>query len=653
MAVAKMEMINLVGHLDFLDEVCKRIIMSESVHMLNAINEISENNFPIMDVDDIDALADINYIRPYSSRKDLKDVEKKINAIIDIFDLNKKVKKEFLRERYDFRQDVIEVNELYNLLQERHSSFLELEEEHRELDELKSYLIHIKDVDVNLNELFNLKYIKFKIGKLNKYDMDKVKKNYENISGIVLKFFQTTDYSLVMIFYPTAVENEVLRILNSVNFDELKFKYKFSGTAMEWIEWIEIRKIEIREEIQKLRDEILHIKKEYGSRAEKYYSKFVMETKIEELKNNIAVTNEFFYISGWIPSIHKKRLNKMLEDIDERVIVIYKDMGDVREGLEPPTYLSNGYLIRPFESIVKMYGIPSYKELDPTAFVGISYMLLFGAMFGDLGQGLVLFLIGEILNRIKHRPNLGGVLSRLGISSMAFGLIYGSFFGFEDILPTYIVRPMVEINKVLILAVAFGVILLSVGFFYNLVNCYRNNDLEEGIFSRNGVAGLVFYWMLLYYIIIKVEGREGFLPDGAILFILAFALILILFKEPIVNILKGEKRLYHESVSDYYIEGGFGIAETLLSLLSNTLSFIRVGAFAINHVGLFLAFETLAKMMHGGVGGALMLVLGNIVIIGLEGLIVFIQGLRLEYYELFSKFFKATGYEYSPICIRG
>ncbi|WDU84558.1 V-type ATPase 116kDa subunit family protein [Caloramator sp. Dgby_cultured_2] len=124
-----------------------------------------------------------------------------------------------------------------------------------------------------------------------------------------------------------------------------------------------------------------------------------------------------FYLSGWVPAVFKRRVKRSLEDLEEKLIIIYKPIKEIREGLAPPTYLKNGYLLRPFESIVKLYGIPSYNELDPTSFVGISYMLLFGAMFGDVGQGLVLFLIGEFLNRRKRRPNLGGVLARLGISS--------------------------------------------------------------------------------------------------------------------------------------------------------------------------------------------------------------------------------------------
>lgn len=123
---------------------------------------------------------------------------------------------------------------------------------------------------------------------------------------------------------------------------------------------------------------------------------------------------------------------------------------------------------------------------------------------------------------------------------------------------------------------------------------------------------------------------------------------MMLFKKPLTALLFRQPAVYHEGKKEYYIEGGFDLVETLLSLLSNTISFIRVGAFALNHVGLFLAFTTMANLSNNRAIGAVILIAGNIIIIGLEGLIVFIQGLRLEYYELFSKYYTGDGIAYSP-----
>lgn len=653
MAVEKMEMIDIVGHMDNVDDIARRIVLSSSVHMVSAITEVNQNNFPILKAqENVDAVLDYSYIKQYSSQKKLSEIETKINGLMEILDLKKRVNPAHFKEEYDFTQNSEKIEEVYRLVSEKHERVKELDCEINELEELQKYLTHLKYMDINFNELINMKYINMKLGRMTRYNMDKLKKNYENISALVFKLYQDTEEVLVMIFVPLSVEIEVERVLASLNFDEYKLKTSFQGSPSEWMDNINIRKNEIKKEIQDIKNEMQYIKKEFSKDVEKYYSRLQMEYKIEELKSYIVCTNEFFYLTGWVPKYKKEELLESLSKYEDSLIIICKEAEETREGLEPPTCLKNNYLTRPFEAVVKLYGIPSYKELDPTAFLGISYMLLFGAMFGDVGQGLVLFLIGEILNRKNHRPNLGGVFARLGISSMFFGFMYGSIFGYENILPAVLIKPMESINNVLIAAVVFGVVLLSIGYVFNLINSYRKKDIENGIFSRNGLVGLCFYWILLYLIVGNVSGAGTIIPGGILTIILVVLLGLMLLKEPMANLVKGVRPLYSESKMDYFVEGGFGILETLMSIFSNTISFIRVGAFAINHVGLFIAFEALAEMMSNSVESVMMIVLGNVIIIGLEGLIVFIQGLRLEYYELFSKYFDGIGYEYNPILLR-
>ncbi|TDT51866.1 V-type ATP synthase subunit I [Fonticella tunisiensis] len=657
MAVEKMEMVNIIGHMENVDEIAKKIILSSSVHMVNSITEINQNNFPILQAqDEVDALIDYNYIRQYNSKKDIGSVEAKLRAICEIFEIKNKVYLSHIRESYNFQEDIKAIDEIYQIVEEKHERLLSLNKENDELMILEEYLSYLKHIDINLSELMGMKYMKMKLGKLSKYNMDKLKKNYENISAIVFKLYTDIEYVLVLIVVPQSVEIEVDRVLKSLNFDEYIPAVKYEGSPAEWIEKLNIRKQQIESEIRYIKSCLLDIKHKYMKDIQKYCSRLAMEFKIEELKSHIACTREFFYLTGWVPIYKKKVLLNSLGECQDKLIIIFKEVKETREGLEPPTCLKNTKLLKPFETIVKLYGIPSYRELDPTAFLGISYMLLFGIMFGDVGQGFCLFLAGEFLYRIKKRVNLGGVLVRLGFSSTIFGFLYGSIFGFEDILENYVlkpIRPMENINSMLIGAVVFGVILLSVGFIYNLANSYKNRDIEEGLLGRNGLAGLMFYWILFYYVVSRVMAMETFIPGELITIILVSLLIVMLLKEPLANLIKGVRPLYSESKADYYIEGGFGVVETLLTMFSNTVSFIRVGAFAINHVGLFIAFDTLSKMMSNRAESALVIVLGNLVIIGLEGLIVFIQGLRLEYYELFSKYYSGAGYEYSPCHLEG
>ncbi len=652
MSVERMEKVSIVGHMDEIDDIARLIILSSSVHMVNAITDIHENNFPILNAkQDVNAVIDYNYIKQYSSQKNLSEVKRKLDAMLDIFDLKRNAYMGPVKDRYDWNHDLEVLDRLYEKVRETNESYESLLRERRELSELEGYISCIKNADFNLKEAIDMKYINVKFGRLTKYSMERLKKNYENISAIAFKLKQDNENVTCMFLIPVPVEIEVERVLVSLGFNELKVNVSYDGTPAQWLSEMEQRDTQIAGEIEGLRAELDGLKKKYGDDVEGFYSKLMMEYKIEELKSYIACTNEFFYLTGWVPRYKKKTLSQFLEEYEDNLIIVYKDASDIQTGIAPPTCLKNSYITRPFEAVVRLYGIPSYKELDPTAFLGISYMLLFGAMFGDMGQGLVLFIIGEILMRLKHRPNLGGVFARLGISSTVFGLLYGSVFGFEDIIEAVLVRPMDSINDMLIGTVIFGVALLIIGYVFSLINAYRAKDFENGIFDKNGAAGMLFYILLLYLVVGELGFVKLIIPAGALIIVLIVLMALILFKEPLSHALKGIRPLYNEKASDYYIEGGFGVIETLLSLFSNTVSFVRVGAFAINHVGLFMAFETLSKMASNGVASALVLILGNIVIIGLEGLIVFIQGLRLEYYELFSKYFTGDGYEYNPFRI--
>ena len=174
---------------------------------------------------------------------------------------------------------------------------------------------------------------------------------------------------------------------------------------------------------------------------------------------------------------------------------------DADASCEPPTVLKNNFLTRPFTMLVEMYGLPEYKGYNPTAFVAITYTLLFGIMFGDLGQGLLIVLGGLALKK-KLGAKISGLVTRLGISSMIFGTLYGSFFGYEELLDPVFenigldflpLKVFKQTNFILITAVAIGVALIVISMILNIYIGFKNKDYEKAIFGCNGIAGLVFY----------------------------------------------------------------------------------------------------------------------------------------------------------------
>lgn len=664
MAIEKMIMLNVVGHTGDIDKVSKSLVLSGCVQPVDAMQELNTTDFTVKTTEDnLEALLDVCYIRPYTSSRNLSTLEKAMEKLRSICPKEKgsKIKPEELIG--DFSSLNHTIMSLEETLGQKYKVLQDKVLERGKIIETLKHLQFLKNIDISFEELNNLKYMDCRIMKISSENMKKLKGNYENIPSIAISIFEQKDYHIIIAFTPYLLLPEADRIYNSLNCEIIPISVKEKGTPKEVIDALNARFNDINKEIKQLE---LELDKEIEENQRQI---LVLEKSLElELKSNIikdhmACTNEFFYFSGWVPKRLLGKVKKSIEHSEERLIITEKEAHEVSSNIVVPTSMKNNFIVRPFESMVHMYAVPSYGELDPTFFLGLSYMFLFGAMFGDVGQGLIFVLAGIFLLKKMNRPNLGGVIFRLGISSTIFGFAYGSIFGFEEFphfiheafgveeMPHFFIRPMDNIMETLIYGVGLGCILLVISYIYSLINNFKKKDLENGVFGKDGLVGFIFFLSLLGFIATTYLEIK-LLPNGIWFAIFGVSLLLMLLKEPLANLIIGKRPLYSEGKSDYYVEGGFGIIETLISLFSNTVSFIRVGAFALNHVGLFMAFTALANMMNGA-GSIIMYVLGNIVILGLEGLIVFIQGLRLEYYELFSKYFEGDGEVFESVKLIG
>jgi V/A-type H+/Na+-transporting ATPase subunit I len=648
-SVEKMSMLSLIGHVSDLESISKKAVIFGNMQPISALDKINTMDFAIRASEDLkEALIDVCYIRPYTNTKDYTEMNKKIEKL-KLMCMNSKTlpvkNKELILDNEKLEMCL---NKCYEKFEEIFNSLQMKQQQEEELNTAIEHLKFIAQIDVPLDELKNMNHFYFNVLKVSRENVLKLKHNYENIPSIVIPVYKELEYTVVVSLTPCLLKTEADKIFKSLNCEELYLPFDIKETPSHVINILKKRLEELRKDISELKIQLNKISLE-NQKAVSVLSKSVeLEILSSEVKNNAVYTNEFFYMCGWIPESLVNDFKKSLSPYDERVILIDKNTEQISKDIIPPTKLKNNFLVRPFEAMVRMYGIPSYGELDPTAFLGLSYMIMFGAMFGDLGQGVVFLIGGLYLKYFKKHENLGGVLARLGISSSIFGLAYGSFFGFEELIHPLLIRPMDNITEVLIFAVIFGCGLLIIGFIYNLINSVKRKDIENGLFGKDGVVGLLFYLSILIFALTTYKGIS-ILPNAAWILNFVILLGLMLFKEPLSNLLRNKRPLYGETKGEYFVEGGFGVVETLLSMFSNTLSFVRVGAFALNHVGLFLAFSALANMMNSGVGSAFMYLLGNIVIIGLEGLIVFIQGLRLEYYELFSKYYDGSGIPFKPV----
>lgn len=391
--------------------------------------------------------------------------------------------------------------------------------------------------------------------------------------------------------------------------------------------------------------------REHRSDYELLYSQLYTMQRVYDVCKGRGEVSGMFVLSGWIPADTFAAIQKTVEEEAPMTTVLIEETKDISySGIRIPTLLQNNPLFRAFQDIVSMYSLPSYGEIDPSPIVAISFILFFGFMFGDIGHGLMIFLGAMFMvKRGIMKRSFGQVIKSAAVSSMVFGLLYGSIFGMEGIIPALWLSPMHDTNKLLIIAICLGVFMISLGLVLNMIKQYRARDFGMLLFDGQGMAGLMLYWTMAALAAIYMTGTK--IPEVVADIMWAgigVMMLLMIFRDILARYL-----LHQKNEGESVVLNLFEIMHHLMSFVSNTASFVRLAAFALNHVGLSMAVIMLSEMVHSLPGGIVMkgiiLVIGNIVIVCLEGLIVFIQTLRLEYYEFFGKFYKGGGSEFRPV----
>lgn len=632
----RMYMMNVIGKISDMENILKDIVDSKTTEIIET-SELIENSqfmFPISS-ENVSMAIDFNYIKKHHGDLNISEEKEKLDNICNHLkiDLNKK---KYLRSSSSPISDS-EFEKILNEMEKLDELEENLEEKNRDIDIFNMF----GNINISMAKLLDLKNFNFKFGILSKEDRLKIKKNYENIFAAIFHMGALKEGEVYFIIYPSDMEVDIGRVLRSLNFKEIKIPSGFEKKPSEIIERLHNETRELETEIEKSKNFIEEYKKDNEDGIVQILKDKYNTLNLENTKTSLAVSDRYFYLAGWISKQDSKVLYRELKSKYE-VDVTFHEVDDYE--IKPPTKLKNNSLFKPFELLVKMYGVPNYEEIDPTPFFAITYMLLFGSMFGDVGQGLFFAVAGVLVGKFMNK-DFGGLVTRLGISSTIFGFLYGSVFGLETIIKPILFNPYENINTILIMAIALGVILLIMSYSLGVTNFVRTKNYEELYFGEKGIAGF-----LLYLSILGIASTKLFKLSNAVLYIFvivaAICILAMIFKKVLYQkfILKQETNL----PSGYFIESSFSIVETIISIFSGTISFIRVGAFAINHVGLFLAFSTIGNMIGTKSGSIAMIIIGNIVILGLEGLIVFIQSLRLEYYEMFSKYYIGDGREFIP-----
>jgi V/A-type H+-transporting ATPase subunit I len=343
--------------------------------------------------------------------------------------------------------------------------------------------------------------------------------------------------------------------------------------------------------------------------------------------------------TGWVPVTEVEKLENTLNDRMSNPFVFTVRDPTHKELSVIPTLMQPNEMLAPYQEIVCQYGVPRYGEVDPTWMFAITFVFMFGVMFGDVGQGAVFVFLSWLF-----RKSLGHYIRLtvpLGLSSIFFGFMYGSVFGFEDVIINHIwVSPLHSPTYMLAAGVFWGVAFITMVSMVAIYNHYIEGEIMEAVSGHHGIMSLVLYLSIVWGLVEIANGGEfGTIPKY--LAILALSAI--------------AAHTWHEMHDSSVIERIMvvivGFLEIFMGYISNTLSFLRVAAFSVNHAALAMSVFAIAYAVGNTqtTGHWITVVLGNVFIMVLEGAIVAIQTLRLEYYEGFSRYYNGDGLEYQPI----
>lgn len=641
MAIEKMSLINLIGNMDDLDQTLLVCLRSGYFHPEMAIHTTEPSHgFKILEGENLwtPVLSSLRHLA--------SDLE------IDLHET-------------DFDPDRFNLETVTSFVEGLEGHSTELAEQKRSIKEnilqheqALIQLKHLEGLNISFDDIFACQYVKSRFGRLPKDSFAKLA-YYDDRKFFFFPFDHDAEYYWGVYFAPATKAGSIDDIFASLYFERIYIPDYAHGTPEQAYKNLTDVIESEKKKLAEVQSQIDALKKKSENEFLAHYCAAAFWHKVYDMRKYVAVLNNRFYVVGFVPAAQCESFRKEM-DVIESVSFVSKPH-DADPSVPAPVKLKNNRFTKPFEMFVNMYSLPSYKDIDPTSLVAITYTLLFGIMFGDLGQGLLLALAGLIFYKWK-KMNLGRIMIRIGFSSAFFGLVYGSVFGYEHLLdPMYkalfgLHEKPVEVfntnttNMLLMLAIFIGVTLIAVSICINIYLGFRDKDYERAVFGHNGIAGLVFYLGAVFAVSDMMLLNTGIVGLPYILLVLVLPLLLIFFKHAITAVLFHKGKPFPNGIGEFIIENFFELFEYVLSYLSNSMSFLRVGGFILSHAGMMAVVMSLAEMVGAG-AGPVVVVIGNLFVMCLEGLIVGIQVLRLEFYEIFSRNFEGNGKPYEPAVV--
>jgi len=513
---------------------------------------------------------------------------------------------------------------------------------------LKDKLLIMQKHDLRVDQLGEFRHIFVKAGLMQKELTPRLSRYTEGTSVTFKTFTQSRKEDFLVITGLKDDKSHIENALPLLNFSELTFPSGISPNPDAALKEVAAAIHQKTKEAEGVEEELRQLGKEFRQESEIYEPVVQGTLRLEEARSNLSRTGKMSLIHGWVPEEKAQEATDTILEVTSKAAFVRLE--DPSPHDKPPVRLGNKGILGAFEMLTRLRGTPDYREIDPTPIMAVLFTAMFGLMFGDVGNGLVLVIIGVILFSLKRDflriparavRKLGGIIIACGLSSMLFGVLFGEAFLLEGLIHPILFSPFHNQSAIISAVLIFGVLQIALGLVLRTINMMRRGDVYKALFT---------VITLLYYVVgvtlaMKYISNMSFsvFVDNLALTAVAVGLLALIFFFPLIEgLMEG-----HVKLIDQLLKGFSEFIETFLSFLTNSISYVRLAAFAIAHGALGLSAQILAS----SVGMPMSYLIMNFLVIVIEGLAILIQSMRLTYYEFFTKFYSGGGAQYRPFTL--
>jgi V/A-type H+-transporting ATPase subunit I len=528
-----------------------------------------------------------------------------------------------------------------------------LDEQLGTLEKSRSELKGLKGIDQNLrilqkhglrsDNVGDFENIFVRAGFMNRAFSVKLRRYAEGTTVKIVKWPDRREEDFVVVYGSNRDKQLMEEALTRLNFMPLAIPSGMIGDPAQALAQNREATEKVQQEIQAGEKEVRSICEGFQNRGAAFEPVVRRALNVEGARSAFSRTQTMSLVHGWIPAQQEGALSKAVAASTKGASFLKFENPDPSD--QPPVKLGNRGVTSSFELFTKLRGTPLYGEIDPTPIITILFTIMYGMMFGDIGQGAVVLAIGLVFSRFQRgllgipargMRKLGVILAVCGASSIFFGALYGEFFLSEAFHP-FFVNPIQGQTTMIVVALLFGVAQLAMGLILKIINLLR---AKARIAAAFGGVRLVYYAVGVLLAVKYASSLSlSVFAENIGLTTIAMVCLAILFFSPTIEGVLSHEFHFSESI----MKGVSEFIEVFLSYLTNSISYVRLAAFAIAHSALGVA----ALILSGPMGFVAM----NILALTIEALGVFIQCMRLTYYEFFTKFYSGGGIAYRPFSL--